>query len=224
MLATDQAVEHIVHSLPHPVLSMLGEVQHAFKGFQSPADLSALKVADWGFDILSLPSAFRIGDEVNMLREVLNDVLLQERGWAIISLVLASALAAACTVFRGDATVAVRQRYEGPFQIARERDDGLLFRTELTKEEQELFDRGGRIFWDASYAALSSTSSKTAIEGTRRQGRRRVRDPQAERLRVRLWAELVVCILLDAAGDASLFYPFNGEVRTALSARVTTSC
>lgn len=144
---------------------------------------------------------------ISELREDLRVVLLEERIAAIVLLLAAVGIALVGGLTRGTAG-SLRESSGALVPSVRERQGGSLFRTELTAAEAAVFDAGG-----ASMPIRSSRERLRIIADAAKQtpaaGTARTISPVSPGL----WLELLLCVALDVAGDASLFYPFNGEVR-----------
>lgn len=162
------------------------------------ADL--VPTADFGLAFPTLPSSYQLADRIGDLREVLRELLLQERVAAIILLITAALLSLTLGLIQG-----TKQARNNNLELSgRER----LFRKELTPEESAAYDSGGaRWSFDRAGERLTEPTDEASQRAAMPSGRARTSAVNAG-----LWLELVLCILLDAAGDASLFYPVNGEL------------
>ena len=143
-----------------------------------------------GFYQTALPSmAGLVADTRDQLRAVLEE----ERVAAVVLLVVATSLALGGGTLRGVATKSLPE------------SSSSLFRTQLTEAEAAAFDAGGAIMPIRRSLGLrrrgSSTGSSTSGSAA---------SAPTNAVSPGLWLELILCVLLDAAGDASLFYPLNG--------------
>jgi len=137
------------------------------------------------FELPSLPAEFQLAGPIAELREVLRLVLEQERIASAFLLAVVLLTAVAGGLLSGDKS---RSRAEEGVLF----DD--LFRTSLTPEQERAYDRG------AGEALLEGDALDSRDESRRR-------SPRAMGVSAGQWLELALCVLLDAAGDASLFYP-----------------
>ena len=162
-------------------------------------------------DGFSLPPNVGVADAVGELRDLLQLVLLQERfvgigllGGALLTAVLGGVLA-------GDRV--------SPEKAAREAFDEETFRSGLTPSQIAAFDEGrpsgGRRWPDEEGPLGSRAKGRTGKESARAVAAEPLAPPVLTPVRGRraisavLWAELIICVLVDACGDASLFYPIG---------------
>ena len=137
-------------------------------------------------DLPMLAPSLSFQAEVATTRELLREVLVQER-------IISVAMLATATVA---AIVGARTR---PAALAPDADElDALCRTELSSTAAIRYDRG---FYEDEDAASDSGVGKS---GSRVRARGGVGPGQV--------LELILCVLLDAAGDVSLFYPVGGEL------------
>jgi len=168
----------------------------------------------------SLPSIPTAVDDFNVLSGELLDLLsavtlqLQIAGTSVLAV---SALLALLSGFIfGDRS--------SPSAVFREVQDASTFRTELSEASSQAWDRGQT---DLVAIGLSKNSrfaraqevdeaaARSSIFGKASRG-------LARPVSVGLWLELVFCVLIDAAGNASLFVPGYGELTDLVGASVTS--
>ena len=163
--------------------------------------------------IPTLPAAYQLGDSIVELRIVISQILLQERFVAILLLsaaalvALVAGLTVGAAVPASSSSRARRQAEPGSVEeigaVGADADDAALFRVGLSEREAARYDEGG---------AFGYERPEQEGEQQRRQQAAAVAPRKALGVNAGLWFELVLCILLDAAGDASLFVPINGEL------------
>ena len=152
-----------------------------------------------GFYQTALPSMAGLIDDT---RDQLRVVLEEERVAAVVLLVVATSLALGGGTLRGVATKSLPE------------SSSSLFRTQLTEAEAAAFDAGGATMPIRRSLGLrrrsSSTGSSTSGSASASSTGSSNTSAPANAVSPGLWLELILCVLLDAAGDASLFYPLNG--------------
>ena len=153
----------------------------------------------------SLPTLPSFATWISETRDELRLVLTEERALAVVLLALALAVAVLGGLTRG--TAASLRDSSGAVLRDPETEDA-LFRTELTKDEAARFDAGGA-FSMISVGSERTTARQKGGAAAPAAGRRG-RLPSTP-INTGLWVELALCVLLDMAGDASLFYPTVGD-------------
>ena len=136
------------------------------------------------------PPEYFLVDDVAALRNSLRMILQEER---IIGLFLLGT----CTLLAVVGGTTAGQHSSLPGRAQKD-DQDLAFRKTLSSEAAAAFDAG------RSPQAVETLQTRSEL--LRRAGNRGDRD-----VTVIMWLELALCILLDAAGDASFFYPI-GEI------------
>ena len=139
-----------------------------------------------------------IAEVVGELRELVQLLLLQERVLGIGFLACAIIFAVGGGLLLGDRVSPKENVIEGQD----------LFRTDLGRDEAAAFDEG----ISASVDPRAPLDTRVAADEC--QAPRRIPRPSRAVKRAispGLWFELILCIAIDVAGDASLFYP-TGEV------------
>jgi hypothetical protein len=172
---------------------------------------------------LSLPADFIVADAIGEVRDLVRLLLLTERTASIVLAVFALILAVAGGVLIGDRTGRSSAAPETAEEIA-------TFRRALSESEAAAFDAGRPLLVPPEERAAPQQAARS------RSSVALSPDLAVGRVSAGLWLELFLCVLIDAAGSASLFSPawefadvvyalfaaFVIEVRAALMPRDVT--
>lgn len=147
----------------------------------------------------SLPSAATT--PVGELRGVLATVIQQERVIGVVVLVAALAFSVIGGIRLGDRSRPPEKADDARVWKGVAGDGARTFRTGLAPTVKEAFDQGGSAERETRRSREDFSVSQTEMNTVYRTARRQVSTG--------LWVELLLCVLLDVAGDASLFYPIG---------------
>jgi hypothetical protein len=159
---------------------------------------------DETFEFLQPGWDAQLADAVAELREILRLVLFQERFAGSVVLAAAVLLCVAGGVVVGDRTRPCSRPWY---------DDENTFRTGMSEAATAAFDKGS----DGGGSSLVASAAERAAAWTNEASRSKLLPPEQPGRRAvsaGLWVELLACVGLDAAGEASLFYPV-GELADA---------
>ena len=151
------------------------------------------------FNTFPMPPNVQLGDGIRILREVLRELLLQERVACVVLLgttfVLALLGGLTSGVSQSNLEGGTGRKTVGARLLESDAD---VFRVGFTDDEAVRYDEGG-------VADLARP-----LPPPRRSLKKKERTKTS--VSAGLWFELLLCVLLDAAGAASLFYPVGGEL------------
>ena len=139
-------------------------------------------------NIPALGSEYQVGNGISGLRTSLLELLAYERATAGVLLLVLTVMAVMGSSNARGGTVVLRRATPG---------DEAVFRKGFSDAEAASFD-AGRDLEPRPAASRRRTSASPLTRVTRVSGKQ--------------WLVLVLCVALDAVGDASLFFPESGEL------------
>jgi hypothetical protein len=163
----------------------------------------------------ALPSLSEVNVIGGELADLLSAITLQLQFFSTALLGVAAMLAVASGLVFGDRST--------PSKVYMELQDADTFRTELSKASAAAWDRG-----ETDLRAIGTARNSRfarAQEADEQAARSNLFGKAAANLSrpisAGLWLELALCVLLDAVGNASLFFPGSGELSDVVTASVT---